>query len=559
MRYIKTFEQQRNLRIEENFLIDLKNKVKSGLDRLKGKLLIKSIYSILPKELIELVKSESNKFVTDTNESYQALLEELKNLQELESMSDKEYNSYLNDIASNTEFKVDIEGNVLENEEFFNFLKQRGIPVNTSIVYQSKPSMDKIDKMISNMNINPIAKKLVKTLSYCLFFYMVFIKVGAGTAYANINDDDFKDNLDLKQTPGTSPGTVTDTISSNEYKVSYSENISSVFKSGVYKIPQGSLDKQLDNILSKMKEEPGKYTIKIKASESQVPNKDAETGKVLDKKELSKLRAEEVEKIIKSKVGDAVNIVKDLKVGDEKWANDDPNLEKYTKDQSVKLELFYKESIFNFSDNQVLGAGEKANNYIAVNGHKYFPLNGEEGTTNIKINVGSIPDRMVVSVDNKVISDTGYYTDKPLNDINFNYSPRYVLELTKIYLEDSNQVAVGKPLLKNYDGKSFDDLIKDMLKTDSKFDYTKSKSNRYEYESAIKIIQGMWNDMEKNNKPKDFVFYSIKSTPVDVTLDIKSTDKRVDIKVYSPIGSQSPHGKTSTGYSLDIKGKGNIK
>ena len=196
MKYLKRYNESFiETSIDEGFLTDLKNKVKSGIDKLKGKLFITSIYSILPKDLVLLIKSEVGKL--STNESYDMLFENLfpniKSVEELEKMSDKEYNSYLNDLSSDIEFKVDIEGNPLQNEEFFNFLKEKGIPVNTSIVHKSKPSMDKIDKMISNMSINPIAKKLIKGLSYCLFFYMIFIKVGGGTAYANDHHSDHSD------------------------------------------------------------------------------------------------------------------------------------------------------------------------------------------------------------------------------------------------------------------------------------------------------------------------------------------------------------------------------
>jgi hypothetical protein len=197
MKYLKRYNESFETSIQENFLTDLKNKVKSGINKLKGKLFISSIYSILPKDLLLLIKSEVGKL--STNESYDMLFENLfpniKSIEELENMSDKEYNSYLNELSSDIEFKVDIEGNPLQNEEFFNFLKEKGIPVNTSIVHKSKPSMYKIDKMINNMTINPIAKKLIKGLSYCLFFYMIFIKVGGGTAYAN---DHHSDHFDKK-------------------------------------------------------------------------------------------------------------------------------------------------------------------------------------------------------------------------------------------------------------------------------------------------------------------------------------------------------------------------
>lgn len=197
MKYLKRYNESFETSIHENFLTDLKNKVKSGINKLKGKLFISSIYSVLPKDLLLLIKSEVGKL--STNESYDMLFENLfpniKSVEELENMSDKEYNSYLNELSSDIEFKVDIEGNPLQNEEFFNFLKEKGIPVNTSIVHKSKPSMYKIDNMINNMSINPIAKKLIKGLSYCLFFYMIFIKVGGGTAYAN---DHHSDHFDKK-------------------------------------------------------------------------------------------------------------------------------------------------------------------------------------------------------------------------------------------------------------------------------------------------------------------------------------------------------------------------
>ena len=166
---------------------------------------------------------------------------------------------------------------------------------------------------------------------------------------------------------------------------------------------------------------------------------------------------------------------------------------------------------------------------------------------------------MVVMLDGKIYSDTGYFSDAPLNNTDFKYAPRYILDLTKMYMDNKTQEAVGKAIVKNFDGKDFKDLIKTMLKPGS--GYTKSDKTRYEYELAIKDLEKIWIDMDSKKIPKDFIFYDIKDNST-ISLDISSNNTRVDIKVYSPIGSDrilNTKATSFTGYGLEIKGQGTIK
>lgn len=300
-------------------------------------------------------------------------------------------------------------------------------------------------------------------------------------------------------------------------------NITDSFSSGKYTLNKtDEIDKAINQINKYLKSSKGLLnTIVINSSESKVPNR----GVGLKPGDLSKLRASEVEKYIKSKLGDSVNIkINDLGPQGPEWntskGKDNPE---YTKFQYVTLDLSAQKC--NFTYNGSGKQGLPSNDYITAN--EPDTLLYDKGT--LTLDSGSIPDRMVV-IDNsgKITQDTGYIATQKHQYSEYKYVPLYVSTLTELI----NSVAVSGNKLKLVTIKNdFKELLNILLVNPSEYN---EKDNRREINEGIVNLKNQF-----NKGIRTFVLYDIvKSLPIP--FDTNLGDKK--FVVYSPLGN--------TGYTV---------
>lgn len=191
MRYIKTYESFRQEElVNEEILGWIKKKAKALVDKFKsltGKSFATALKYILPDELVDAINKETNKyFVKESLDNL--LLEELfdfKSDDEIEKMTDEEYDEYLKGLADKNIFSTDIENmDNSKNKEFMNYLQSRGIEVEQEVVVKTKPSTDYLYNKIDKMEISDTSKKVLKYGTMCLFFFMMFTKMGGGAVMA---------------------------------------------------------------------------------------------------------------------------------------------------------------------------------------------------------------------------------------------------------------------------------------------------------------------------------------------------------------------------------------
>jgi hypothetical protein len=201
----KRFTNERYLTTNEDISNWIKSKVNIVVDKfkeVKGKARIALISSLLPKEVIELINIEANKY--DTNESL--ILEEFFNTpfksdEEIAKMSDEEYNNFLNDLSKDVEGnkyiapKINLKGEFKGKNELSSFLKSNGIDIESEVIIKTKPSVENISNKIDELGLNSTIKSLLKGISYCVFFFMIFTKMG-GTAYGNNLDNPYDGDFD---------------------------------------------------------------------------------------------------------------------------------------------------------------------------------------------------------------------------------------------------------------------------------------------------------------------------------------------------------------------------
>jgi hypothetical protein len=308
-------------------------------------------------------------------------------------------------------------------------------------------------------------------------------------------------------------------------------NISNSFPSGKFKLSDTSLiDDAISQIQNLLKTGKASFnTIVINSSESKVPNK----GVGMDPGDLSRKRGEEVEKYIKSKIGDSVNVkVNDLKAQGPEWdESKGSNHPDYTKYQYVTLSLSAEnskdevKSICDFKIKETKGQGLEKDNYITYN----KPLKDYGGLT---IETGSIPDRMVVvNNENTIVSDTGYVATEAHQYKEFKYVPAYVYSLTFINQIKKNPSVSGNKLI-TINVETFEELVSKLLVNPS------GKVNKKDIrsETSLKGLESLF-----NKGIRTFVLYSIGGTEIGkIPFDSRKGDSRVI--VYSPVGQ--------TGYTI---------
>lgn len=347
-----------------------------------------------------------------------------------------------------------------------------------------------------------------------------------------ISEDERKRILNLHESATKNQYLIKEQTDPN--KISF--NISKSFPSGKFNIIDTSeIDDAIIKIRELLKSGQGNFdTVVINSSESKVPNR----GVGMSTGDLSKKRAEEVEKYILSKMGDSVNIkVNDLGPQGPDWepSKGSSNPE-YTKYQYVTLSLSAEkqqtntnvESICDYDFTESGGQGLEKDNYITFN-------RSLKDYGDLSIDTGSIPDRMiVVNNQNSIVSDTGYVATEPHQYSEFKYVPSYVYSLTFINQIKKNPSVSGDKLI-TINVKTFEELVSNLLVNPSGGINKKDIRS----ETSLKGLEGLF-----KRGIRTFVLYSIGGPEIGkVPFDSRKGDSRVI--VYSPVGQ--------TGYTITGK------
>jgi hypothetical protein len=313
-------------------------------------------------------------------------------------------------------------------------------------------------------------------------------------------------------------------------------NINNSFKSGQYKLTDTSLiDAAIAEINAIVAKTPNtKYDVVTTSSESKVPN----SGVGLKPGDLSLKRGQEVEKYIKSKLGDNISLKNNnLGIQGPEWVpskgKDNPE---YTKYQYTTISLVISagqkptspKDVCNWSYKAPGEQGDPSKNYITAN-------EVVEGKGNLTITTGSIPDRMViVNTQNQIVKDSGYVATKAHKYTDFKYVPYYVAQLTRL---NGTPSVSGKNLI-TIEATNYDSLMRQLL-----VDPKVIPNSNYLYSLGEEVSLGV-SQLKKmvESGTSTFVLYSVKIGSSTLPFDVNTGDNKV--MVFSPIGQ--------TGY--EIKG-----
>jgi hypothetical protein len=333
------------------------------------------------------------------------------------------------------------------------------------------------------------------------------------------------------------------------------------FKSGRYKVDSDGVTRINAKLAEMMKffkdNEETSFTVKIIASESTLSNKDAETGKPLPQKELARLRATEMEKIYKTFAESQE------KFPDVKLVKAPPIVGKETKDfekdQYVNIEITVNgsgQTLCNNINNESAGQADASTQYVSIgfdkSTKKFKKIDATDmyGSGKVVITPGSVPDRLVLIADGKVIGDTGYFVDRDPNKYReFKYVPSYVAGLTNLRASgaEAGKDSQAKSLIRKT-FKTFDDLLEFMLadkyKKTAERHYDWSKENRTEINAKEAVITNpkvskspieQLKDLWEANHNQEFIFYDLTPNhPLEYKL--MGQYKTIEYRVYSPLG-----------------------
>lgn len=369
-----------------------------------------------------------------------------------------------------------------------------------------------------------------------------------------ISEDERKRILNLHESATKNQYLVVEQMSGEDTKLKF--NITNSFPSGKFNIIDTS---EIDNAITKIQEllktDEGSFdTIIINSSESKVPNR----GVGMSTGDLSKKRAEEVEKYILSKMGDSVNIkVNDLGPQGPDWepSKGSSNPE-YTKYQYVTLSLSAEKSTekcdFNIDYEGVQGLPK--NNYVAIlpppNDNVLF------GKGKITFYTGTMPDRLIITNEQKQITqDTGYISTELYLDEIVNYIPAWVDSLTKVYNQKSSAVSGDKIIKQSV--SSIDELVSLIFKKNDLI----NRILKLLKQNNLSSVQSLLNNITRtgevslgfinlikqyNNGVRDFILYEKRTTPFELTYDSNKGNNL--FFVYAPIGGK---GIGSTGFKIE--------
>jgi hypothetical protein len=329
-------------------------------------------------------------------------------------------------------------------------------------------------------------------------------------------------------------------------------NITDSFSSGKYNLTKTTeIDNAINQINSYLKSGKGSFnTIVINSSESKVPN----SGVGLKPGDLSRLRGEVVEKYIKSKLGDSIQIkINDLGAQGPEWdkskGSENSDYKKY---QYITLDLSAENCQFNIKYEGVQGLPK--NNFIAILPPLYTNVLNDKGK--LSFDTGTMPDRLIITDTQKqVTQDTGYISTELYLDDKINYIPSWVDSLTKLYNQKSPSVSGDKLITKTI--SSTDELISLIFKDENikiilieliKNNNNKTISSKLTgYAGTGEVSIGFVNLLNLfNSGVREFVLYEKRTTPYELVYDTSKGNNL--FFVYAPIGGK---GMGSTGFKIE--------
>lgn len=285
-----------------------------------------------------------------------------------------------------------------------------------------------------------------------------------------------------------------------------------------------------DNLIQKVTEmknflngkDASKFKVVIEAGESQVTNPKGYEKKSANDAPLARARAQAVEDVIKGLGFNNIDI--QTKVGTTPYKpGSDINDPKYQAEQFVTINIIADNDLCSLAPiNKTEGQGVAANNYVTYDDYI-------SGVGELVLDTGTIPDRMVIlDANGNIKQDTGYITTKTSKYPQWEYTPAYVLALTKAYLAKS-------PSMKGIDSET-------VIKVTDYDDLVKQLSNKPNASMIGDEIGPALNQMEAmiEKGQKEFVIYTNGTSPSKVKFDQNKGD--VQAIVYSPVGK--------TGYNI---------
>lgn len=322
-------------------------------------------------------------------------------------------------------------------------------------------------------------------------------------------------------------------------------DLSKTFKSGVWKLDeQGKkdlnqvLDRLIDHINSFKNSNITSFNITIIARESTLKNYDAETKKPLDVGKLAELRAKEVEGYVLEYLKNYNVIPMSINIDSAVEEGKDYENHQYVK---IKIDptLLQKDDFCNFN---LEVSKDKVINNIALD--TIFDVKDKLGSGHVTMNTGSIPDRVVIYADNKLIGDSGYFATSKNQWFGdkWEYTPANILALTKLYRAKSNAISNANLDIRKFE--KFDDLIKEMSKSKT---VISTKSNYPEdIDDAIVELKKMF-----DAGVTEFVFYKIGK--VKINFDLQGKYEKIQVIVYTPRGKSDFTIKTNCNSQIQKK------
>lgn len=310
-------------------------------------------------------------------------------------------------------------------------------------------------------------------------------------------------------------------------------DLGSYFKSGESKIDITSKEtmmSQLKPISDFIKQNGGNVKVTIVSSESRVPNRDSETKERLGEGVLAQRRYDTAKSVLEDYIKtlgvNGVSIEKEILVGGPKYMGDDVNQEKYKDHQFVKIKVTAQDDFWKFTRVEKGKQATKENGYVGAT----YEFKVRQGSGVIKLDPGSIPDRLKVFADGVEIGDTGFFANKEHKYKEFKYVPLYVYSLTKMYNENPKSEAIEG--VETVQIKSVQDL-KNLMLNDMSYDINTDQTTRSEITNPYKELLNMAKTAETTGKPVTIAIYGLKDVSVPVTLT--KANKKVSVKVYSPV------------------------
>ena len=216
MRYIFKYEkfiiESNNDKLNEEIIGWIKKKASEWLDNMrdihtmsnKSTSVVKDgelekLIQILPDDVIEVIKKEASLLSNKNNESlfinlileamFDGILGNLPDDEEINKMSDEQYDEYLKTLSDDKYFKFNPgdDNNWLEGTsefgEFQKYLLSRGIEVNRDIIVDCKPSVSNIQSKIDSLDISESSKKVLKVAAITVFFMLISSKAFSTTGH----------------------------------------------------------------------------------------------------------------------------------------------------------------------------------------------------------------------------------------------------------------------------------------------------------------------------------------------------------------------------------------